>query len=86
MTQVGILSALSAILGVFSVDKLGRNVEGRQQDVAFQGVRLAFFQSPSNVGDGLRHIRKELLHLLGRLQVEAVVGKSNPNSRPRLPT
>ena len=76
--QVGILPPLPAILGILLVDKFLGDVKCRQQHIPLQGVPFALGDDPFDVGDRLRHIRKEGLHFLGRLQIERVVGEAKP--------
>ena len=83
VTQVSVFAALPSVLRIVLVNEFGRDVQGRQQHPARE--RNSRIDKRRNVGDGLRNVRKELLHFLGRLQVEAVVGESKPKLPPPLP-
>ena len=80
--QVCVLAPLAAVLGVFFMHELGRDVKRRQQHVALQHIPLASFHQRCDVRDRLRNVREQLLHILWRFQVEAVVGET----KPELPT
>ena len=78
VTQVGVFATLAAVLGVFRMHEFFRNVERRKQHVTLQHVAFALVHQRSDVGDGLRNIREQRLHLRRRFQVEAVVGEAKP--------
>ena len=76
VAQVGVLSPLPAVLGVFGMHELRRDVKGRQQHIPLQFKALAPVHDVAYGVERLRQVREELLHLLRRLQVELVVGQS----------
>ena len=74
--EVGILSTFAAVLGIFGVLELFRDVERRQQHVVGQAVGFNLVQDRTDGQDGLRQICKERLHFIGALDVETVIGEA----------